>query len=41
MTTSPNEMRRLNAFVDGELELAQQLAIEEQLRHDTALRAQV
>jgi anti-sigma factor RsiW len=41
MTTGPNEQLRLNAFVDGELELEQQLAIEEQLRHDTALRAQV
>lgn len=41
MTTSPNDLLRLNAFVDGELQLEQQLAIEEQLRHDTALRAQV
>jgi anti-sigma factor RsiW len=41
MTTKPNETLRLNAFVDGELDLSQQIAIEERMRSDAALRAQV
>ena len=41
MTTDPQDPGRLDAFVDGELDLQQQLGLEEQLRHDAALRSQV
>jgi len=36
-----NESRRLNAFVDGELDLATQLEVEQQMRSDAGLRARV
>jgi anti-sigma factor RsiW len=39
--TSPKDMLRLNAFVDGELGLDEQLQVEARLREDGALRAQV
>ena len=35
------EWQRLNAFVDGELELSRQLEIEARTEHDAALRAEV
>ena len=35
------ESQRLNAFVDGELDLARQLEIEAQLVHDARLQAEV
>ncbi|HEY8050001.1 MAG TPA: anti-sigma factor [Ramlibacter sp.] len=41
MTTGPNEVLRLHAFIDGELDLPHQLELEEQLRHDAALRSEV
>ena len=37
----PLDVQQLNAFVDGELDLARQLEIEARLREDAALRAQV
>jgi anti-sigma factor RsiW len=37
----PNDMMRLNAFVDGELALDEQLAVERHLREDPAARARV
>jgi anti-sigma factor RsiW len=37
----PLDTRQLNAFVDGELDLRSQLEIEDLLRHDSPLRAQV
>jgi anti-sigma factor RsiW len=39
--TSASEIRRLNAFVDGELGLQEQLEIESRLRDDAALQSQV
>jgi anti-sigma factor RsiW len=39
--TSPSEMRRLNAFIDGELGLEEQLQVEARLREDAGLRTQV
>lgn len=39
--TSNRDVPRLNAFVDGELGLDEQLQIESRLREDAALRAQV
>jgi anti-sigma factor RsiW len=41
MMNLQNDTLRLNAFVDGELDLAAQLEIEEQLRSDAGLRRQV
>jgi anti-sigma factor RsiW len=41
MNTPPTDIRQLNAFVDGELDLAAQLEFEARLKEDTALRAQV
>lgn len=38
--TSPNDGLRLHAFVDGELDLAAQLAMEARLRDDPTLRTQ-
>ena len=38
---TPIESRQINAFVDGELDLASQLEMEERLRRDGALREQV
>jgi len=39
--TGTSEVRRLNAFIDGELGLEEQLEIESRLRDDAALRSQV
>jgi anti-sigma factor RsiW len=39
--TGTSEMRRLNAFVDGELGLEEQLELETRMRDDVALRSQV
>jgi anti-sigma factor RsiW len=39
--TSKIESQRINAFVDGELDLASQLEMEERMRVDAALREQV
>ena len=39
--TSASDIRRLNAFIDGELGLDEQLQVEARLREDAALRAQV
>ena len=39
--SSDQEIRQLNAFVDGELDLAGRLAMEQQLQHDAGLRARV
>jgi anti-sigma factor RsiW len=39
--TSPSDIPRLNAFVDGELDLEAQLALETRLRDDAGLRAHV
>jgi len=41
MNTTSTDIRQLNAFVDGELDLAAQLELEERLKEDAALRAQV
>jgi anti-sigma factor RsiW len=41
MNTPAYDPRQLNAFVDGELDLAAQLELEARLKEDTALRAQV
>lgn len=41
MNTLTHDMRQLNAFVDGELDLAAQLELEARLKEDAALRAQV
>jgi anti-sigma factor RsiW len=38
---TPYDPRQLNAFVDGELDLAAQLELEARLKEDAALRAQV
>ena len=38
---TPIESRQINAFVDGELDLASQLEMEERLRRDGSLREQV
>ena len=38
---SEAEMQTLNAFVDGELTLSEQLAMETRIEHDAALRAEV
>ena len=38
---TPIESRQINAFVDGELDLASQLEMEERLRRDGPLREQV
>jgi anti-sigma factor RsiW len=39
--TGASDMRRLNAFIDGELGLQEQLEVESRLRDDAALRQQV
>jgi hypothetical protein len=39
--TQPADKRRLNAFVDGELELQSQLELEALMREDRAVSAQV
>jgi anti-sigma factor RsiW len=41
MNTPSHDPRQLNAFVDGELDLAAQLELEARLKEDAALRAQV
>ena len=41
MTTDMQDSMQLDAYVDGELDLQQQLALEERLRHEPALRGQV
>jgi anti-sigma factor RsiW len=41
MNTPPTDVRQLNAFVDGELDLAAQLELEARLKEDAALRSQV
>lgn len=41
MNTPTTDIRQLNAFVDGELDLAAQLELEARLKEDAALRAQV
>ena len=39
--TSDADMQKLNAFIDGELALSEQLAMETRIKQDTALRAEM
>jgi anti-sigma factor RsiW len=38
--STPTDLRQLNAFIDGELDLRSQLEFETRLRHDATLRTQ-